>query len=123
MSDITAIRGDNESYDVTVTDAAGQRVDLTGSAMWFTVKLNQTDPDLLALVRKSTYDSGITLATQSGATLGMATIDLLPADTSKLLAPKSLFYDVQLKTPNGKITTIVEGDFDLIADITRTTTS
>ena len=120
MSDITAIRGDNETYDLTIADALGNRVDLTSASLWFTVKARKADRDNAMLIRK-TVGSGITLADQgSPTTKGMSTIAILPNDTAKLLAPNDYYYDVQLKVGD-TITTVVDGVFALEEDITAAT--
>jgi len=116
VSDIVAQRGDNEVYDLTVVDAAGARIDLTSATLKFTVKTSSKDKEFI--VQKTT-GSGITNLDQSSPTTkGKATIALLPADTAKLLAPKTLYFDVEM-TVGGVVTTVVSGDFSLVADITR----
>lgn len=117
MSDIVCIRGDTEFYDLTVTDELGARVDLTGSDLWFTVKVLSRDADIIL---QKTTTSGIVLADQnSQATRGMARITIDPADTEKLLAPKSYYFDVQRKSMGGVVTTVVTGTLSVTDDITK----
>lgn len=116
MSEIVAQRGDNEVYDLTVVDAAGARLDLTTATLKFTVKTDAKDKQYI--VQKTT-GSGITALDQSNPTTkGKAVIALLPADTAKLLAPKTLYFDVEM-TVATVVTTVVSGDLSLVADITR----
>jgi len=116
VSEIVAQRGDNEVYDLTVVDATGARIDLTTATLKFTVKTDAKDKQYI--VQKTT-GSGITNLDQgSPTTKGKATIALLPADTAKLLAPKTLYFDVEM-TLGGIVTTVVSGDLSLVADITR----
>ena len=116
MSEIVAQRGDNETYDLTVVDATGARVNLTTATLKFTIKTDAKDKQYI--VQKTT-GSGITNLDQgSPTTKGKATIALLPADTAKLLAPKTLYFDVEM-TVGGIVTTVVSGDLSLVADITR----
>lgn len=125
MSDLIAVRGDNEAYDLQVATGAGVAIDLTGASLWFTVKKNSTHKDLQALIQKTT-DDGIDLAyqgvaTPSGAdTTGQATIYLVPADTIKIV-PGTYYYDVQMMI-SGIVTTLVSGDIEITADVTRNTT-
>lgn len=122
MSDLVGVRGDTEIYKLTVTDALGAEVNLDGSTLWFTVKVDQDDPDDLAVINKTTISGqGIEIATQSGSTLGVAEITLDPEDTSRMLAPFTYHYDVQWQTPVGAVTTVENGTFSLTADVTRTT--
>ena len=118
MSDIVGVRGDTEIYDLTIVDADGVRIDLTDAELWFTIKVNRTDKDTLALIRKTT-GNGIVHADQvSPTTRGKASVTLLPADTVKMLSPYVYYYDVQLKTIAEEVTTVVSGSFTLQADIT-----
>jgi len=117
VSEIVAQRGDNETYDLTVVDASGVAIDLTSYTLKFTIKVNAKDKHYI--VQKTT-GSGITLLDQGApATKGMATIALLPADTAKLVAPKTLYFDVEMTSDSDIVTTVVDGDFSLLADITR----
>ena len=117
MSDIIGVRGDTEYYDLTLVDADGNRIDLTGLDMWFTVKAKKSDRDSLALIQK-TVGNGITLADQmSEATKGQATVHVLPSDTNRILAPFDYYYDVQLKSGD-VITTVIEGVISFEADVT-----
>jgi hypothetical protein len=125
VTDLIAVRGDDEDYDLTVATGAGVAIDLTNATLWFTVKKDSTDADLRALIQKTT-DDGIDLAYQgvavpSGAdTTGQATIHLDPADTIKI-KPGTYVYDVQMMI-SGVVTTLVDGDFEITADVTRSTT-
>jgi hypothetical protein len=116
VSEIVAIRGDTERYDLTVADALGTRVNLTGFELVFTVKVDPNDRNIL--IQKDTT-SGIVLLDQNvQGTRGMARITLSPADTEKMLAPKTLYYDVQMTDDQQVVTTVVSGDLSLVADVT-----
>jgi hypothetical protein len=119
VSNLIGVRGDTEIYDLTVTDSVGSPIDLTGGILQFTVKVGHSDPDILAVINKTTVSgAGIDLAVQSGNTLGMAYITLEPADTELMLAPFDYHYDVQWSTPAGIVTTVEDGVFSLQADVT-----
>lgn len=119
MSDLVAVRGDTEIYDLTVATPSGAAVDLTGSDLWFTVKKRLTDPDPAALIRKET-GAGITIADQV-TNRGQAAIQLDPVDTEKIV-PGTYYFDVQMKNVPGSITTLANGSIDITADVTRSTT-
>lgn len=124
MTDLIAVRGDDENYDLTVA-INGVAIDLTNAMLWFTVKKDSSERDLRALIQKTVGD-GIELAyqgvaTPSGAdTTGQATIRIDPEDTEKL-KPGTYIYDVQMKLA-GAVTTLVSGGFEITADVTRNTT-
>lgn len=65
---------------LTVRDQAGDAVSLTGATITVRVKPRTTSPDPPTL--ELTIGAGITLLTQSGATLGQAQLDLSPSDTA-----------------------------------------
>lgn len=116
--DLTAIRGDSEEYDLTVTTPSGGTFDLTDCDLWFTVKKNASDPDDWALIRKtSASGGGITIADQN-TDPGKATIYLGPSDTERIV-PDSYPYDVQLKDLPGFVTTLITGSITITADVTR----
>lgn len=116
MSEIVAMRGDTEKYDLTVADSVGTRVDLTGAELVFTVKVDKSDRSIL--LQKDTTSGIVILDQNSQATRGMARITLDPADTAKLLAPKTLYYDVQMTDDQQVVTTVISGDLSLVTDVT-----
>jgi hypothetical protein len=56
MSELVAIRGDTETYELALTDAAGDPYDLTGVDIWFTVKRRLSSgtpsPDIIAAIQR-----------------------------------------------------------------------
>lgn len=86
MSDNTIYRGQDWQRTLTIT-RDGAAISLTGAAVTFSIKRYTTDA--VAAVTLS-IGSGITLLTQSGATLGQATV-FLAATT---LDPGNYIYDV-----------------------------
>lgn len=94
----TIIAGSDQTYRITVVDANGVLVDLTGATVYYTVK--QAASDAAALIAKTSATvTEIDILAQSGATLGQAEIYLVPADTSALLG--SYLYDVWVEMPSG----------------------
>ena len=86
---MSVLRGDSLTYVLTVTDAAGAAIDLTGYAVELQIKEAIGDPDP-PLISKA-IASGIVLQTQSGATKGKATITITSADTD--LAARQYMLD------------------------------
>jgi hypothetical protein len=120
VSDLVAVRGDNETYDLTVVLPSGSPVNLTDATLWFTVKKNKYEADAAALISKtSALNGGITIANQ-GTDPGEAAIALVPADTAKLV-PGDYYFDVQMKSSTGTVTTLADGIIEITADVTRAT--
>lgn len=118
-------RGDSRTWELIVTDTSGSAFDLTDAAVWFTVKRNPRDTDAKAIITKATKnveggaDSQILITDEEG---GEAEIYLVPADTESLeIASYDFHYDVQVKTKTGKVYTVMQGAFRLLAEITRAT--
>lgn len=117
-TNITMTRGDTVSLTLAVT-LSGDPFPLGGSSLWFTVKTKFTDNDDEAILQK-TIGSGIDV---TGPDQGLATITILPIDTSGLSAVKTiLVWDVQLKDGDGKIYTISSGNLIVNPDVTISVT-
>lgn len=100
MSDLTIYKGVTWEHTLTVTkESDGLPRDLTGAAIVFTALRRGVGgaPQISLSV-----GSGITLLTQSGATLGQATVRIEGA-ASALLAAGMYTYAVRV-TPQGEIT-------------------
>jgi len=87
----TVYKGESKTLLLTISDSDGVRLDITGFTIEFQVKLKDGDADP-PLISKS-VGSGITILTQSGGTLGQATVKIDSADTTGLTAQKHR-YDV-----------------------------
>jgi hypothetical protein len=117
MSTITTKRGDTLTLDIVVKDADGVVMNLTGTALRFTVKRKVSDADADAIFQKSTSASTITL---TDAVHGEARIVIPPAATSGLAAvTHKLVYDLQL-TSGTTVHTLDSGNFIVEADVTIT---
>lgn len=104
MSDLAMTRGDSYTFTVSVLDGAGAALDLTGKTLRMTLV---RQPYAEVSIVKNT-GTGITHQTQSGATLGKATVALDPADTSALPAyPVAFKGDVQVTSGGLPYTTEV----------------
>jgi hypothetical protein len=117
--DIEARRGDTETYDLAITDRAGDPVNLTGSTVWFTAKRHTSDADDDAIIT-ATQGDGLEI---TNAAQGELTLTLQPDDTSGLEDRLvRLEYDVQLKDGTGRITTPLTGKLYVHPDVRRATT-
>jgi hypothetical protein len=117
ISDIEAVRGDGEIYLLTMTEDDAP-LDLTDAEMWMTAKRHIRDADADAIFQKTVGD-GITITDAEG---GLATVELIPGDTSDLAARTvRLVYDVQVKLVSGRIVTPLKGRLTVEPDVTVST--
>jgi hypothetical protein len=120
LTTIEIIRGDTKTivFQVTRSDVP---VDLTGSLLYFTVKNAVTDADAALLFQK-TVGAGIVISDQVTNT-GECQITISPADTATIgLAsqfPVACVYDLQLREPSTRVTTVMRGAFVVHPDVTR----
>jgi hypothetical protein len=126
-------RGDDELVKFVVRDPNGvgaqpsdpttwPLVNLTGSSLWFYVKVSSADPDSAALIAKGPSD--VIINPDQTGHKGEATLHLLPADTSAIartLLDRSVHYEVQLKDGAGEISTVSKGLIVIHADLIRAT--
>lgn len=110
---LTLTRRDDKVITFTFYDENGDAINLTGCALYTTVKQSRDDTDANAKIA-----STLTIATP--ATSGVATWTIVPADTQYL---KGLyFWDVQLKDSSSKISTIINDMIEVVEDVTIRTT-
>lgn len=107
--ELVIVRGDDKSWILTFTDDAGTPINLTGSSVFFTVKLNQRDPDSSALIQKE-------VTSHTSPTTGVTTVTITNTDTN--LEARDYYYDFQYVTSGGTVTTILYGKFSVVQDIT-----
>lgn len=117
MAELSMYRGDNSTIILNVSQGGGE-FDLTDCSMWFTVKENKSDADESAVMMLETGTDAITF---TNAAAGEAAIEIVPGDTYDLSVSgtKTLLYDIQLKTPAGKVYTIDTGTLVILEDLTR----
>ncbi len=107
---------------VQITDSTtGLGAVLTGGTLWFTAKTARSLVDASATFQKL-IASGIVLSTQSGSTLGQATITIAPVDTTALSASVNtvLYYDLKYKDAAGVEVVLEEGSITVKAGVTQT---
>ena len=111
---LNVFKGDDKTSNLVFTDSDGDAIDLTGQSIFFTVKINQTDSDSSAVIKK-------TISTHTDATAGTTKLTLSNEDTD--LDAKEYFFDLQLVSSSGSVTTLLPkagiGKFVVTQDITR----
>ncbi len=105
--DLFIIRGDSASIDFAIAGT-----DLTGATVYFTAKIEIDDAnnDSAAAITKE-------VTSHANPTGGETVIELSPEDTT--VAPGIYFYDIQVKTSGGKVTSIPTRKLRVWADVTR----
>lgn len=107
-------RGDTHVFDLTILNAAGTAMNLTGATVRFTAKNNLSDADGSAVITKISPSSGIVVTDAAG---GLARLTLLPADTSSITQERVLYYDVQVTDGSSVVTTVLEGTLAIRLDV------
>ena len=105
--DLFIIRGDSASINFSMDGT-----DLTGATVYFTAKAeidNAADDAAAAITKEVTEHT----APLSGTTV----IELGPEDTN--VDPGIYYYDIQVKTAGGKVTSIPTRKLRIWADVTR----
>jgi len=114
MADITVIRGDDNTINLTISDSNGA-VNITGMTVFFTVKnvsdINKTTANC-ALIKKD-------VTAHTDPTHGITEVVLNSTDTD--LSEGTYYWDLQLKTAGGAISSTTRGNFIVTTDVTRRT--
>jgi len=99
--------GESKVLTVTVKDAAGALIDLTGSTIEWIVK--RAEDDAAGLITKTTVPitGGITLSNQT-TNKGEFTITLLPADTLSL-GGASYYHEAEVTDAATNVSTVTRG--------------
>lgn len=115
---LTDRAGDTLDYIVEDLMEGGVPVDLTvpGTEVWVTGKLTYATADP-GVFQKKLSTGGVVPLSQNSL---VVTLD--PADTENLADGTELIVDVQVKAPNGRLQTPVEGRITYFTDVTQATT-
>jgi len=111
---IEIFKRDDKTWTLEVQDSDGNVVDITGATLFFTVKEHKTDDDSEALIKKE-------ITSHTNPTQGLSSLSLTPSDTENIDAG-DYYFDFQMKSSSGLITTFGVGTFRIIQDITARTT-
>lgn len=118
---IEMTRGDTTPFNVNVVGSNLAPEDLTDSKIWFTVKAQYADPDIDAIIALNSEDDPTQVFIVDDPLNGHAQIVINPTDTDDITRRTVYYYDVQLKTADGKITTVVSGKLTVNMDATIVT--
>jgi hypothetical protein len=106
---MTFTRGDDLVRSFTIK-RNGVGIDVTGAILWFTVKTNETDADVDAIIQNE--------FPIPSATTGVFTWTLVHSITGAAkVVPGTYYYDFQLVS-GGNVTTLVIGKVKIKQDIT-----
>lgn len=109
---LTIIRGDSAEIDVKFEDVDGLPINLTGKAVFFTVKeidgINKTDDSEAKISKK--------ISVHTNPTAGETQIVLASEDTD--LTPKDYLYDLQIVS-NGDVISTTKDYLEIIQDVTK----
>ena len=109
--DFTLVRGDTFNIGVTVTSGVIPK-NISGCTIYLTVKLNITDTDAEAVIRKD-------ITSHTSPATGKSIIPVTSTDTSDLTG--DYYYDIQYKDTGSNIYTLTMGTLTFIADVTLRT--
>ena len=110
--DTTVDQGSTWKMATFVTDESGAAINLTGYSARMFVKREKTD--VVPLLQLTNANGKIVITELSGRLDFM----LLDADTDSLSSGVH-FYDIELVSPSGEVTRIVEGVFYINQGVTR----
>ena len=99
---------DAKAYLLYFKDETGTAIDITGDTIFFTVKINKTDPDVDALISKD-------ITSHTDPTAGETQIDLTTSDTT--IAAGEYYFDIK-RLHGSNINTVVNGVFRAFQDVT-----
>lgn len=113
MSLLRMVRGDGRTFTITITDAAGDAVDISDATLAFTARRSYGGS---AVIEKVSGD-GI----EPGVGTGVASLVLDPADTSGLpAAVTDLLWDVEVTDALGVPQTTTRGVLRIDPDLSYT---
>jgi len=107
------IRGDTTDITVTITDENGSAVDITGATVYFTIKSKISDDDSNSLIQKE-------ITNHTDPINGKTTISLSATETAEF-PPDNYVWDLQIKFPDGTVTSAKYDKLVVLPDVTRTT--
>lgn len=104
-------RGDNNTYTFSFKDNKGEPIPITGWKIYFTMKRDLSYSDDEA-------DLKIDVITHDDPENGISSIHLSNSQTDEL-EPAMYFYDIQIKKPDNTVLTVIVGEIEVKADVTR----
>ena len=112
-------RGDTKRYQFTVTDIQGNPVDISDNYLYFTMKINEDDADVDAVVAIKTV-----LPNDAETLVGIGRIEVPSTDTDPLSPGEVYFYDFQYVVPGVPpyVQTLQAGKVKVLQDATLANT-
>lgn len=110
MTDITRKRGDTYADVLTITDASGAPVDITGYTFKMTLDKSSSPDDA---TNNLYWLAGTILDAANGV------VEFAPAAIQADQPPASYYYDVEMIDAGGRIRTILSGKYTYKQDITK----
>jgi hypothetical protein len=107
IQNLTFVRGDTETVQVTMTSDGETPVNITGRT--YAAQL-RTTPDISAISASAT-------CTITDAANGVMTV-LFTATSTSALDPGYYYWDLQ-ETSGSTVTTVLQGTVNVLADVTR----
>ena len=105
------VSGDNDGFVFTFKDENGNIIDLTDYKFYLTVK-KELDDD-------STDGNALIVKEVVGDSSGVVSLLWNGSETQNVSG--KYYFDVQQKSPDGKITTVITGTLTFISDVTNRT--
>jgi hypothetical protein len=93
---VDVVKAKARDFDIVLSLTSGALLITDITAVWFTVKANEQDPDSAKLFQK-TLGAGIALTGLSGNSV-LGVVSLTNADTDLLEAGRTYFFDIQVDT-------------------------
>lgn len=110
MTSISRFRGDTVPDQITITDAAGDPVNVTGYSFLLTVNKNK-DPS--STEGQLFQVAGVIISGPAG------TVKFTPTANQTDQLPGKYYYDIQMTDGGGLIKTIVTGSYVIKQDVTK----
>lgn len=115
QQNLALTRGDTNRIDATVT-IEDVPLNISAYDIWCTAKYDKADTDAQALFQVTKAAGAIVV---TGTNSNVAQITIAASLTSALTSDVRVFYDVQIKSAGGQITTVAEGTMTISRDVTR----
>jgi hypothetical protein len=106
------IEGDDKSYSLTIRDAQGNPLDITGWTVFVTVKEDTSDSDADALISKD-------ITSHDEPKNGKTSFSFTSSETDGITGTKE--FDVQTKDTANDISTVLRGEVTFKSDVTNRT--
>ncbi len=101
------VAGDDKVLEVTVTDAAGTAVDITGASIQW--RLSKTVNRRPAQIAKATGGAGVEI---TDAAAGVFEVTLDPADTEDLRG--AYYHEAEVIDADGNVSTVLTGAAEIL---------